>query len=267
MIARGVFADGLGTAVAGLFGTTGLSTSPSSVALVAATGVTSRRVAAAIGAIFAILAFLPPLSHVLAEFRPPVIAATMLFTGCLVLTNGLQMIAACPLDNRKSLVVGLSVIAALAIEAHPHIAAHAPAFLSPIMGSSLVLGTSVGIALTLLFRIGAKQRHVLAVPAAGISETQSEFFAGPRDAAAKAEPAARELLEHIATAAPRGPITLTLSFDEYTVDVRAAYIGVLPPLVTHDQRAVHAFIRQHGLDRVRARSRRDRSCVDFRLSR
>jgi NCS2 family nucleobase:cation symporter-2 len=106
MIARGVFADGLGTAVAGLFGTTGLSTSPSSVALVAATGITSRRVAAAIGAIFAILAFLPPLAHALAEFPRPVIAATMLFTGCLVLTNGLQMIAACRLDivNRWSWV-------------------------------------------------------------------------------------------------------------------------------------------------------------------
>src|SRR6516162_1940704 len=157
MIARGVFADGLGTAVAGLFGTTGLSTSPSSVALVAATGVTSRRVAAAIGAIFAILAFLPPLSHALAEFPRPVIAATMLFTGCLVLTSGLQMIAACMLDNRKSLVVGLSIIVALAIEAHPHIAENAPAFLAPIMASSLVLGTSVGIAFTLLFRIGASR--------------------------------------------------------------------------------------------------------------
>jgi xanthine permease XanP len=266
MIARGVFADGLGTAVAGLFGTTGLSTSPSSVALVAATGVTSRRVAAAIGAIFAILAFLPPLSHALAEFPRPVIAATMFFTGCLVLTNGLQMIAAYPLDNRKSLVVGLSIIAALAIEAHPHIAANAPAFLSPIMGSSLVLGTSVGIALTLLFRIGAKQRHVLAVPAAGISEMESGFFAGPRVAAAKAEPAARELIESITTAGPRGPVTLTLSFDEYTVDVRAAYIGMLPPLVTHGQHAARAFIRQHGLDRVRGRSRRDRVFVDFRLS-
>jgi hypothetical protein len=172
----------LGTAVAELFGTTGLSTSPSSVALVAATGVTSRRVAAAIGAIFAILAFLPPLSHALAEFPRPVIAATMLFTGCLVLTNGLQMIAACPLDNRKSLVVGLGIIAALAIEAHPHIAAHAPAFLSPIIGSSLVLGTSVGIALTLLFRIGAKQRHVLAVPPSGSPKrSQSSLLVGVTD--------------------------------------------------------------------------------------
>jgi xanthine permease XanP len=266
MIARGVFGDGLGTAVAGLFGTTGLSTSPSSVALIAATGVTSRRVAAAIGAIFAILAFLPPLSHALAGFPRPVIAATMFFTGCLVLTNGLQMIAACSLDNRRSLVVGLSIIAALAIEAHPHIAASAPAFLSPIMGSSLVLGTSVGIALTLLFRIGAKQRHVLAVPAAGTSEMQSAFFAGPRVAAAKAAPAARELLESITAAGPRSPITLTVSFDEYTVDVRAAYIGMLPPLVTHGQPAARAFIRQYGLDRVRGWSRRDRVCVDFRLS-
>jgi NCS2 family nucleobase:cation symporter-2 len=190
----------------------------------------------------------------------------MLFTGCLVLTNGLQMIAACLLDNRRSLVVGLSIIAALAIEAHPHLAANAPAFLSPIMGSSLVLGTSVGIALTLLFRIGVKQRHVLAMPSAGTSAMQPEFFAGPRIAAAKAEPATRELLESITTAGPRGPITLTLSFDEYTVDVRAAYIGMLPPLVTHGQHALRAFIRQHGLDRVRARSRRDRAYVDFRLS-
>ena len=190
----------------------------------------------------------------------------MFFTGCLVLTNGLQMIAACALDNRKSLVVGLSIIAALAIEAHPNIAVNAPAFLPPIMGSSLVLGTSVGIALTLLFRIGAKQRHVLAVPSAGISEMQSGFFAGPRVAAAKAEPAARELLESITTTGPCGPVTLTLSFDDYAVDVRAAYIGVLPPLVTHGQHAARAFIRQHGLDRVRGWSRRDRVCVDFRLS-
>ena len=160
----------------------------------------------------------------------------------------------------------MSIIAALAVEAHPHIAANAPAFLSPIMGSSLVLGTSVGIALTLLFRIAAKQRHLLAAPSARISEMQSEFFAGPRVAAAKAEPAARELLESIATAGPVGPVTLTLSFDEYTVDVRAAYIGKLPPLVTHGQDVARAFLRQHGLDRVRGRSRRDRVCVDFRLS-
>ena len=266
MIARGIFADGLGTAVAGLFGTTGLSTSPSSVALVAATGITSRRVAAAIGAIFSILAFLPPLSHALAEFPRPVIGATMFFTGCLVLTNGLQMIAACPLDNRKSLVVGLSIIAALAIEAHPHIAENAPAFLAPIMASSLVLGTSVGIAFTLLFRIGAKQRHILAMPPAQIAEMQSRLFAGPRVAAAKAEPATRELLESITAAGLSGPVTLSMSFDEYAVYVRAAYIGVLPPLVTDGQHAARAFTRQHGLDRVRGWSRRDRVCVDFRLS-
>ena len=160
----------------------------------------------------------------------------------------------------------MSIIAALAVEAHPHIAANAPAFLTPIMGSSLVMGTSVGIALTLLFRIGAKQRHVLAMPPAEIAEMQSEFFAGPLVAAAKAEPAARELLESITTVRPRGPVTLSLSFDEYMVDVRAAYIGKLPPLVTHGQHAARAFIGQYGLDRVRGWSRCDRVCVDFRLS-
>jgi len=190
----------------------------------------------------------------------------MLFTGCLVLTSGLQMIAECRLDNRKSLVVGLGIITALAVEVHPDIAANAPAFLSPITGSSLVLGTSVGIVSTLLFRIGAKQRHVLAVPSNGIFEMQSGFFAGSRVAAARAEPAARELSESITAAGPCSLVTLTLSFDEYTVDIRAAYIRTLPPLITHRQHAVRAFIRQHGLDRTRGRSRRDRVCVDFRLS-
>ena len=89
---------------------------------------------------------------------------------------------------------------------------------------------------------------------------------GPRVAAAKAEPAAPELLESITNAGPRSPVRLSLSFDEYPVDVRATYVGTLPPLVTHGQHAARAFIRQHGLDRVRRRSRRERVCVDFRLS-
>ena len=101
-----------------------------------------------------LFSFSPPLSHALALLPRPIVAATMLFTGCLVLSNGLQMITARGLDNRKSLTVGMALFAALAVEAHAALFSGAPAWLDQFTGSSLVLGTTVAMTLNLLFRAG-----------------------------------------------------------------------------------------------------------------
>jgi NCS2 family nucleobase:cation symporter-2 len=61
-IGGGTLANGIGTALAGLFGTVGMNASSANIGVSGATGVTSRRIGFAIGGLFVVLAFMPKLS-------------------------------------------------------------------------------------------------------------------------------------------------------------------------------------------------------------
>jgi xanthine permease XanP len=147
---RGVLADGLGTVFAGLCGTLGINSTPSAVAIPAATGMASRRIAYVIAAAFAVLTFLPLISVALAVMPKAVIGGLTLFSGCFVFVNGLQMIASSALDQRRTLVVGLGMIGGVAVEVFPSLAAGLPAWAQPLLSSSLVLGTLIAMVANLL---------------------------------------------------------------------------------------------------------------------
>ncbi|HJU19039.1 MAG TPA: solute carrier family 23 protein [Stellaceae bacterium] len=147
---RGVLADGLATVFSGLLGTIGVNTTPSSIAVPAATGLASRRVAYAIAAILLVMAFLPMIGVVLALMPKPVIGGVTLFLSCLIMINGLQTIASCRLDQRQTVVVGLGIIAGLAAEKYPHLAAGMPLWVQAVTGSALVFGTSVAMLANIL---------------------------------------------------------------------------------------------------------------------
>ena len=149
-VRRGVLADGLGTTFAGLCGTIGINSMPSAVAIPAATGLASRRLAYVIAMALAVLAFLPLASVALAVMPKAVMGGLTLFTGCFVLVNGLQTIASCQLDQRRTVVVGLGISGGVAAEAFPSLAEILPACLQPLMSSSLVLGTLVAMIANLL---------------------------------------------------------------------------------------------------------------------
>ena len=147
---RGVLADGLATIFSGLVGTIGVNTMPNAVAIPAATGVASRRVAYAIAAIFAVMAFLPFIAIALALMPRPVMGGITLFTGGLIMVNGLQTIASCNMDPRRTAVIGLGIIAGLGAEKYPHLAAGLPLWVQAITNSSFVFGTLVAMAANLL---------------------------------------------------------------------------------------------------------------------
>ena len=130
-ITKGVLADGLSTALAGIAGAVGINTSTPAVGLSSATGVASRQVAFAVGAIFLLLGFLPKLTALFAVMPRAVILSALLFTVTFIIVNGLQILTSRLLDTRRTLVIGLSLIAGVAIEAFPGIAAGLPASLVP----------------------------------------------------------------------------------------------------------------------------------------
>lgn len=239
-ISRGVLADAIGVAAGGLVSVFAVNTSASSVGLAAATGVTSRRIAYAMSVIYLVLAFLPSVTRLLVLMPGPVVGATLVFTSCAVLKNGIETIAARIYDTRKTLVVGLSIMAGLGVEAFPAAFRQMPEWLHPITVSSLVFGTVVGFMLNLCFRIGQRRRVAMTIDPATLNTEEVERFVegcgaswgARRDVVIHAEWAAQELVGAVqATCAPRGPMTLSVLFDEFSLDLDLRYAGDEFPIV------------------------------------
>ena len=281
---RGVLADGVSTMLAGVAGAVGTNTSTPSVGLASATGVASRYVAYAIGGLFIALGLTPKLATLLAVMPRAVMVAALLFTICFIVINGLQVISSRVLDARRTLVIGSAIVAGVAIEAFPVIAAGAPPGIVPLIGSSLVFSTLVALLLNLLFRIGVKQTATLKVESAPVQaekleqfiETNGATWGARRDIIDRAKFNLAQSIEVIVDSCePQGPVEVAATFDEFSLDVRVSYIG--PPLELPDkrptneeimasedgQRRLAGFMLRRQADRVRATHNAGRSTILF----
>ncbi|MET1083107.1 MAG: solute carrier family 23 protein [Burkholderiales bacterium] len=281
---RGVLADGVSTMLAGVAGAVGTNTSTPSVGLASATGVASRYVAYAIGGLFIALGLTPKLATLLAVMPRAVMVAALLFTICFIVINGLQVISSRVLDARRTLVIGSAIVAGVAIEVFPVIAAGAPPGIVPLIGSSLVFSTLVALLLNLLFRIGVKQTATLKVESAPVQaekleqfiETNGATWGARRDIIARAKFNLAQSIEVIVDSCePQGPVEVAATFDEFSLDVRVSYIG--PPLELPDkrptneeimasedgQRRLAGFMLRRHADRVRSTHNAGRSTILF----
>ncbi|HKD76181.1 MAG TPA: solute carrier family 23 protein, partial [Ktedonobacterales bacterium] len=235
-IGRGVLGDGIATTVAGLLGTYGVTVSSANVGLVAATGVASRVIAFAIAAILAVAALQPALIGVLAIMPPAVMAAAMLFTAVFIMISGMQIIATRVLDGRRTLVVGMGMMAFFVVSVYPAAFTGAPSWAQPLVTSPLVLATLVALALNLLFRIGIRRTVTLTIDGdalelavvAGFIERNAGIWGARRDVATRVEFAVQQTIEAVASVCEVvGPIGLTVGFDEFVIDVLVTYDGTL----------------------------------------
>lgn len=233
-INRGVLADGLSTVLAGLGGTFGTNTSTPAVGLSSATGVASRQVAYAAAAIFALLGLLPKIAAFLAVMPRAVIVPCLLFTVTFIIINGLQVITSRLFDARRTVLIGLSMVAGIAVEVLPNISAMTPASFRPIVGSSVVFATAVALALNLLFRIGVKRKATLKIEREEVTPQALDAFLEKQGATWGARPdvtrraifGVAQLLDAILDGPwHSGPIFIEATFDEFNFDVRVRYKG------------------------------------------
>lgn len=283
-VRSGVLADGIGTAAAGLLGGVGITTSTPVVGLAQATGVASRQVAIAVGGMFLLLGFLPKLTALLAVMPRSVIVPALLFAASFLIINGLQVISSRLLDARRTLVLGLALMAGLSVEVFPSIAAMMPKSLAPLVGSSLVLSTLLALALNLVFRIGVKKTVRLTIESPPADSQKVEDFLqsnaakwGARpDVTKRATFAAVQLLEAVAENCWRsGPITLEASFDEFNLNIRVSYQGdalEFPDRRPSNEqirdsddgvRLLAGFMLRRNADRVRSDAKDGRALVHF----
>jgi NCS2 family nucleobase:cation symporter-2 len=233
---RGVLADGAGTMIAGALGTIGAASSAACVGVAAATGVASRRVAYATGLVLLALGLTPKLAAVLAIMPRAVMVAALLFGVAFIVINGLQVMASRLLDGRRTLVIGLSIVAGGAAEVFPQLARVAPAPFDALAGSSVAFATVVALALNLAFRIGSKRTVNLTIEHGTVDPGRVEAFFEQAGATWGARPhvvrratfAVIQLLDAVGeTCWQRGPIEVSASFDEFNLDVRVSYEGEL----------------------------------------
>jgi xanthine permease XanP len=281
-IGRGVLGDGIATTIAGLLGTYGLTVSSANVGLVAATGVASRVIGFAIAAILAVAALQPALIGVLAIMPPAVMAAAMLFTAVFIMISGVQIISTRVLDGRRTLVVGMGMMAFFVVTVYPAAFAGAPRWAQPLVTSPLVLATLVALVLNLLFRIGIRRTVELTIDGgargldavAGFIERNAGIWGARRDVANRVEFAVQQTIEAVVSIGEiAGPIRLDLGFDEFVIDVLVTYDGaplefpMQPP--THEEitETEHGHLRLAGYlirrqaDRTESSRRNGRTVV------
>jgi NCS2 family nucleobase:cation symporter-2 len=242
-IGGGAMANGISTFLAGILGTIGINTSTSNVGLAAATGITSRRVALATGAIYLALAFAPKAATIFAIMPGAVVGATLVFASALVFVNGIIIITSRMLDARRIFVIGLSFMVGMTVDVFPGFYDALTPAVRVVTSSSLVLGTLTALLLNLVFRVGVRRRQTLVLGAMAFDrqrihefmETQGGAWGARRDVIERARFSLMQSLETIIeSCSPRGRLVVEASFDEFNLDLRVSYAGAALELT--DQR-------------------------------
>lgn len=283
-ISGGVMANGLTNLLGGILGAHPVSTYTSSVGLSAATGVTSRRVGYAIGAIFIVLAFFPRAGALFLIMPRSVIGAATIFTASIIFVSGVQIVAARLFDQRRTFVVGLSFIAGIAVDIYPSFFQGLPAAVLPVFSSSLVLGTVTAVLLNLVTRIGVRRsqkmtidpRRIEAASIATFMARMGALWGARREVIDRASFSMAQSIETIVDAcAPPGLLEVEAGFDEFNLDLRVSYDGLpieLPTTRPSDEEIMNAedgvrrlagFLLRRNADRVSVSTTGSRTTLLF----
>ncbi len=152
-IGDGLMADAICVTASGLLGGMASDTSASNVALSAASGATSRRIAYAAGGLFIALGFSPKMGAILSVMPMPVMGAILVFVTCFMILSGLQIILTTKPTTRTTFVIGIPLIFGLSLDAVPQLYSDVYPWIRPLVQSSLTLSTVLAVVLNQLLRL------------------------------------------------------------------------------------------------------------------
>jgi NCS2 family nucleobase:cation symporter-2 len=131
---------------------------PSLVGISSVTGATSRAIAFAAAAVLMMIALSPRLAGLFLSVPPEVAGSLLVFTATFMISGGMEIMLSRPVDTRSVYVIGISTLLALSENVFPaYFHELSPAFRS-LTSSALAFGLTAAVLLTLLFRIGTRQR-------------------------------------------------------------------------------------------------------------
>jgi NCS2 family nucleobase:cation symporter-2 len=149
-ISGGTMADGLGTALSGLFGGLPNTSFSQNVGLISMTGVMSRHVVT-FGAIFLLLAGLvPKVGAVIAAMPIAVLGGGVIVMFGMVVSAGVTMLSDVNWDRRNMLILAISLSIGLGLQAVPEALQHVPGTLKILLTSGILPAAILAISLNMI---------------------------------------------------------------------------------------------------------------------
>ncbi|MFN5047978.1 uracil-xanthine permease family protein [Roseateles sp.] len=228
MVGRGIRANGASDFVSGLFGSFPTAPSSANIALVHATGSSSRYIGLACAALLLLVALSPLLTMALTLIPQAVLGAISLYAAAYLIVSGIEMIATRALDSRGIFMVGLSLCAGLATMLMPGLSQGLPEGLALLAGDGFVVTGVCVMSLNLLFRLGTRLRASCELdPRQGplnhqltaFVERQGAAWGARMDIVRRAALAALEASEAISAAGGGRQQVIRGSFDEFNFDL------------------------------------------------
>ncbi|MBT9383974.1 purine permease [Pseudooceanicola sp. CBS1P-1] len=149
-IAGATFADGLGTAIAGVFGGLPNTSFSQNVGLVSMTGVMSRHVVT-IGAIFLIICGLvPKFGAIVATVPTNVLGGAVIVMFGMVASAGINMLSEVTWNRRNMVIFAVSLSMGFGLQLEPAALQHLPSMAKILLTSGLLPAAALSVILNLL---------------------------------------------------------------------------------------------------------------------
>ncbi|MXZ84523.1 MAG: hypothetical protein F4Z02_02560 [Acidimicrobiia bacterium] len=152
--------NGLGVFLSGIAGTPPATVHTSrTVQLIGLTGVASRYVGYAFGAIYVGLAFLPKLTAVLTTIPSPVMGAYILTAVALLFVEGIRTVVQDGLDTQKTMVVGISFALGVGLDTQTIFADLLGGTWGVLLDNGVLIGAVVAVLLTVFLDLTSPQQR------------------------------------------------------------------------------------------------------------
>ena len=149
-VAGATYADGLGTAVAGVFGGLPNTSFSQNVGIVGMTGIMSRHVVT-IGALVLILCGLvPKIGAVIASMPLPVLGGGVIVMFGMVAAAGLNMLSEIKMNRRNMVIIAVSLSAGLGLNLVPEAVQYLPGVVKTLATSAVAPTALVAVVLNLV---------------------------------------------------------------------------------------------------------------------
>ena len=144
------YADGLGTAVAGVFGGLPNTSFSQNVGIVGMTGIMSRHVVTIAGLIMIICGLLPKIGAVIASMPLPVLGGGVIVMFGMVASAGLNVLTEVTMNRRNMVIIAISLAAGLGLNLVPTAVQHLPGVVKTLMTSAVAPTALCAIVLNLV---------------------------------------------------------------------------------------------------------------------
>ena len=156
---RGIFAEGLGSALASCLGGMPCTSYTQNIGIIATTRVASRFVVQIAAGVLVLYGLCPKFGALLVAMPRAVLGGVFVVVCGMIAVSGIRLLAAAPATTANSLVVGATLITAVGVPAYVKSSlgdewlAGLPTLISLLLTNTVVLAVVLGVALNLVLNI------------------------------------------------------------------------------------------------------------------